>query len=123
MQDLAGPSKCGSVLWTSNSITRVEPPLPISEQAFYNSCMHIRPSSSSTNHTETRLAPSQYSEEVIGMLRTSSCDFQSVLTSNNREGRIWLYADGNFGFSYLHSNSVIDFRVLCTEGCLLDSIE
>lgn len=120
VQDLAGTSKSGSVLWTSESTTRVVMP---ADETFYNSCTHTRPLCSTAKPGETREVPFEFCEEVIGILCTSSCDFQSLLGSNNREGRIWQYANGTFGFGYLHSSLVIDFRALCSDGSLLDTIK
>lgn len=123
VQDLAGTSKSGSVLWTSKTTTRVGMPLCLAEEGFYNSRTHIQPLCSLSKQDETSQVPFEFCEEVIGMLSTSSCDFQSLLASNKQEGRVWQYANGTFGFGYLHSSSIIDFRVLCLEGSLLDTIE
>eukprot|EP00249_Psilotum_nudum_P005276 c18728_g1_i2 orf=198-1742(+) len=131
IHEVGGVPESGSVLWTSKSISRIGLPLPPEEFALYNSRMHIRPIPSpciggkiqgdltSANNMEPG---DLVGEEVIGMLYTFSCDFHYRLSSDNREGRIWQYASGNFGFGFLHTNSIIDFRLLCSRGHLLDAV-
>lgn len=123
VQDLDGTSKGGSVLWTSESTTRAVIPPCIAEEALYNSRIHTRPGCSVSRLREANEAPFDYCKEVIGILCTSSCDIHSMFASNNREGRVWQYANGTFGFGSCQSSLVVDFRALCSEGFLLDAMD
>ncbi|MCO5610135.1 hypothetical protein L7F22_064370 [Adiantum nelumboides] len=123
VQDLDGISKGGSVLWTSECTPKAAIASCLAEEALYNSCTHTRPGCSVTRSREANEMPFDFCKEVIGILCTSSCDSHSMFASSFREGRVWQYANGTFGFGYCHSSLVVDFRALCSEGFLLDAID
>ncbi|XP_057832252.2 F-box protein At3g12350 isoform X2 [Cryptomeria japonica] len=115
-----------SVFWTADSTSSAGLNFSSKEEELYNCRTHIRP----MNDIKTDINNcTQYDEvEVTRVLfiNSDSAGFRhgiSVSAVSNKEGRLWQYANGKFGFGFLYSNSIIDFMHIGSSSHLLDVVE
>ncbi|KAJ7298273.1 hypothetical protein O6H91_Y007000 [Diphasiastrum complanatum] len=136
IKECSGIASGGPVYWTARPPICSNVPLSPEEQGFYDNCLHVKPrilgkvpemlgpgNLTNADHIDNFMA-----EEVVGMLHVTPdrdhCCFLSNITSEQcKEGRVWLYESGRFGYGVLHTNSITDFRLITSRGCLLDVVD
>ncbi|BFI29305.1 hypothetical protein MPTK2_3g01350 [Marchantia polymorpha subsp. ruderalis] len=119
-----GTTHSGSVCWTAESDSTIRVPLSPHEQHSFDERQHFAPTGvNGKYHVQDGC-----DEEVVGMmctLPTTGLDFRASRSdAENIEGRVWQYASGRFGFGFLPTNFIIDFRPICSpSGVLLDVLK
>ncbi|KAL5706749.1 hypothetical protein ACHQM5_024875 [Ranunculus cassubicifolius] len=106
------------VFWTPNT-TFTDSPFGADEEYLYDSRTHLSPPDTVTpymeNGTVTRSLSinSSYDLVIPG----------SSVNPRHGEGRIWLYANGTFGFGFFRNNFIVDLKPIALNGCLVDTVE
>lgn len=112
------------VFWTSNT-TFIESPFPSSEEYIYDSRTHLSPPAAA-NHIHGYLPCMENGVFRRILIINSSYALVipgSPINPRDVEGRIWLYANGTFGFGFLRNNFITDLKHIALDGCLLDTVE
>ncbi|XAR48427.1 hypothetical protein NMG60_11031249 [Bertholletia excelsa] len=108
------------VFWTSTA-TFIESPFSPEENYLYDSRIHLRPPE----------ATDSIDHEVVSRILHTNSSYDLVIpdlagaskSTQDVEGRIWLYREGTFGFGFLRNNYIIDLKHIAQNGCILDSVE
>ncbi|PIA29368.1 hypothetical protein AQUCO_06000023v1 [Aquilegia coerulea] len=112
------------VFWTSNT-TYVDSPFSPDEEYIYDIRTHLRPPGP-VNHIHEY--PSYMQNEVVLRFLKINSSYDLVIPGSSinprhTEGRIWLYADGTYGYGFLRNNYIIDLKHIALNGCLFDTTE
>lgn len=93
----------------------IEPPFSSKEKHIYDSRLHLRPAESNQ--------PDPTSSDVLRIFYANMGP-ESSAPKDPRDacGRIWLYADGSFGFGSLKDHFIIDLKPMVEDDNLLDVV-
>ncbi|XP_073053034.1 F-box protein At3g12350-like [Primulina eburnea] len=93
----------------------IEPPFSSREKHIYDSRLHLRPAEYNQ--------PDPTSSDVLRIFYANLGPGSSAPKDpRNAGGRIWLYADGTFGFGSLKDHFIIDLKPMVEDDNLLDVV-
>ncbi|XP_073135257.1 F-box protein At3g12350-like [Henckelia pumila] len=98
-------------VFTARTTAFTESPMSSEEEHTYNTRAHLRP-----------IAKSNQAElEYLDVLRMFYAISPMFSYHGFDDGRVWLYADGTFGFGFSGDNYIVDLKPLLKNGHLLDA--
>ncbi|XP_075516880.1 F-box protein At3g12350-like [Primulina tabacum] len=108
-------------VFTSRASAFTESPISSEEEHTYSTRTHLRPIVIS-NQAEQDRSAAPFGDEYLDVLRMFYAISPLFSYHGFDDGRIWLYADGTFGFGFLGGNCIVDLKPLLKNGHLLDAI-
>ncbi|XP_073136209.1 F-box protein At3g12350-like [Henckelia pumila] len=102
------------IVFTASYTAFIESPYSAEEESMYNSRVHLR-QANQAGHIDV------ISSDVLRIFYVHS-DYNPYPSENSddADGRIWIYADGTFGFGFLRDDCIVDLKPMTKNGCLLD---
>ncbi|KZV45131.1 F-box protein [Dorcoceras hygrometricum] len=98
--------------FTARATAFLESPLSSEEEHTFYTRRHLRPVARSNQD--------RYEDfDVLRVFHTLS-PYQGYDGQEDVNGRLWLYANGTFGFGFLRDDYIIDMKPLLKNGCLAD---
>ncbi|XP_073150251.1 F-box protein At3g12350-like [Henckelia pumila] len=100
------------------------PTLGSEEEHTYNARTHLRPIANQARRDRA----TSFEDEALDVSRICFVlSLDQYLAPGNQsgnmpDGRVWLYANGTFGFGYLRDDYIVDLRPIAKNGYVLDSI-
>lgn len=108
-------------VFTTRASAFTESPMSSEEEHTYSTRTHLRPIVISNLAEQDRRAASS-GDEYLDVLRMFYAISPLFSYHGFDDGRVWVYADGTFGFGFLGGNYIIDLKPLLKNGHLLDDI-
>ncbi|KAE8682800.1 F-box protein [Hibiscus syriacus] len=113
------------VLWTSE-LTLMESPFSAAEENIYVDRIHLQPFASEDQvHSLPTMTDIEMASHILHIKSSCNLILPSLVGSaglQHREGRIWQYINGTFGFGFLHDHFITDLKHVIEDGLLLDSV-
>ncbi|XP_075516881.1 F-box protein At3g12350-like [Primulina tabacum] len=111
-------------IFSTRTTAFAEFPLSFEEEHAYNTRPHLRPVAKSNQSGQDRATPFQDEDlDVSRMCYAFSPHYPYHRGSfEHPDGRVWLYADGTFGFGFLRDDYIVDLKPVVKNGRLIDAI-
>lgn len=105
------------IVFTASCTAFIESPYSADEESAYNARVHLRPRVEANQDGHINVTSSHH--DVLRIFYAHSV-YTSNLSSDDADGRIWVYADGTFGFGFLRDDFIVDLKPMVKNGHLLD---
>ncbi|XP_073047545.1 F-box protein At3g12350-like [Primulina eburnea] len=113
-------------VFTASCSASIQYPFSTEEESTYNTRVHVRPRVEANQAGQNHATISSDHHNVLRIFYAHSgynpYPSSSSGNSDDIDGRIWLYADGTFGFGFLRDDCIVDMRPVIENGRLLDTM-